>query len=284
MQERRLIISADDFGRSPGVNAAILAAHDEGVLTNCGLMVAGKAAPEAVAAARLRPSLGVGLHLVLVGGRPTLPPARIPRLVGRDGNFPDNPAAAGLRLALDSSARRELRAEVEAQFAAFVATGLPMSHWDGHLHFHLHPVVFDIAAQTAERFGCRRVRLPHDDFGRHRSLVGGRAWRQAPLAAIFALLLRRARRQLRGRGFCWPQRVYGFFQTGRIDAGYVLGLLPSLPPGTSELYLHPDTGPGPTGNGPTELAVLRSEEVRAAMDAAGIRRVRYHELGSEACR
>jgi hopanoid biosynthesis associated protein HpnK len=281
---RSLIVSADDFGMSASVNAAILAAHDEGILTNCGLMVAGDAAAEAVAAARERPTLGVGLHLVLVCGRPALPPAKIPRLVDRDGRFPEDPVRAGLRLAVDRQARGELRAEIEAQFAAFAATGLPLSHWDGHLHFHMHPAVFEIAAGVAEAYGCRRLRLPCDDFRRHRALAGWPGWPAALTAGVFACLAARARRRLGPRGFCWPRRVYGFLQTGRVTERYVLDLLPSLPPGASELYLHPDTAPGPSGNGPVELGVLRSEAVRAAIEQAGIRRITYHDLESAACR
>jgi chitin disaccharide deacetylase len=281
--ERALIIGADDFGVSESVNAAILAAHDTGVLTSCSLMVAGEAAAAAVDAARERPGLGVGLHLVLVCGRAALPPAKVPRLVDAAGRFPDSPLRAGLRLALDPTARRELRAEIEAQFAAFAATGLPISHVDGHLHFHLHPVIFDVAMELAERHACRRVRLPRDDFRRHLAAVGPSAWAAAPIAGIFALLLRRARRRLQGRGFRSPERVYGFLQTGRVDEDYVLRLVHALPPGVSELYLHPDTAPGSTGNGPAELAALQSPRVRAALEAEQVRRVNYHGLESAAC-
>jgi hopanoid biosynthesis associated protein HpnK len=281
---RSLIVSADDFGMSASVNAAILAAHDEGILTNCGLMVTGEAVAEAVAAARERPRLGVGLHLVLVCGRPALPAAKVPRLVEPGGRFLEDPLRAGLRLAFDRRARVEMRAEIEAQFAAFTATGLPMSHWDGHLHFHAHPAVFDVAAEVAERHGCRRVRLPCDDLRRHRTAAG---WPGAPAAltaGIFALLAGYARRRLRGRTVHWPARTYGLFQTGHMTERYVLDLLPELPPGASELYLHPDTAPGPTGNGPVELAVLQSRTVNAALEAAGVRRITYHDLESAACR
>jgi hopanoid biosynthesis associated protein HpnK len=280
---RALIIGADDFGASESVNAAILAAHDAGVLTSCSLMVVGDAAATAVAAARERPALGVGLHLVLVCGRAMLPAGKLPRLVDVAGRFPGSPLRAGVRLAFDPAARRELRAEIEAQFAAFAATGLPMSHVDGHLHFHLHPVIFEIAMELAERHGCRRVRLPRDDFRRHLAAVGPRAWASAPLAGIFALLLRRAGRRLQGRGFHWPGRVYGLLQTGRIDEEFVLRLVRALPPGVSELYLHPDTAPGPTGNGPAELAALRSPRVRAALRAERVRLLNYHELESALC-
>jgi YdjC-like protein len=158
-----------------------------------------------------------------------------------------------------------------------------MSHVDGHLHFHLHPVIFDIAMELAERHGCRRVRLPRDDFRRHLAAVGPRAWAAAPIAGIFALLLRRARRRLQGRGFRSPERVYGFLQTGRVDEKYVLGLVQALPPGVSELYLHPDMAPGPTGNGPVELAALQSPRVRSALEEGQVRRVNYHGLESAAC-
>jgi chitin disaccharide deacetylase len=283
MGRRALIVGADDFGASESVNAAILAAHDTGVLTSCSLMVAGEAAETAVAGARERPGLGVGLHLVLVCGRAVLPAGKLPRLVDGAGRFPESPLRAGLRLALDAAARRELRAEIEAQFAAFAATGLPMSHVDGHLHFHLHPVIFDMMMETAERYGCRRVRLPRDDFRRQLAVVGPRALVSAPMTGIFALLLRRARRRLRERHFRWPERVYGFLQTGRIDEEYVLRLVPALPPGVSELYLHPDTAPGPTGNGPAELAALRSPRVRAALASERVRLLNYHALESTAC-
>jgi hopanoid biosynthesis associated protein HpnK len=283
MGRRALIVGADDFGASESVNTAILAAHDRGVLTSCSLMVAGEAAEAAVAAARERPALGVGLHLVLVCGRASLPAGKLPRLVDSAGRFPESPLRAGMRLVLDAAAQRELRAEIEAQFAAFAATGLPMSHVDGHLHFHLHPVIFDIAMELAERLGCRRVRLPRDDFRRHLAAVGPRAWASAPLAGIFALLLRRARRRLQGRCFRWPGHVYGFLQTGQINEGYVLRLVPALPPGVSELYLHPDTAPGPTGNGPAELAALQSPHVRAALASEQVRLLNYHALESAAC-
>jgi chitin disaccharide deacetylase len=253
------------------------------VLTNCGLMVAGEAAADAAAAARARPELGVGLHLVLVCGRPALSPAKIPRLVAAGGCFSESPTRVGVRLALDPAARRELRAEIEEQFARFMATGLPLSHVDGHLHFHLHPAVFDIVVDVAERYGCRRIRLPQDDLTRHLRAVGARGAAAAPLAAVFALLLGRARARLRERRFRWPDRVYGFLQTGRLDEGYVLRLIRELPPGVSELYLHPDTAPGPTGNGPMELALLQSGVVRTALEASGIHRINYHHLERGEC-
>ena len=138
---RRLIVTADDFGASVAVNEAVEQAHREGILTAASLMVAGDAAADAVARARTMPSLGVGLHLVLVEGRPVLPPAQIPALVDATGRFRRDMARYALRMFADPAARRQLAAEVDAQFAAFAATGLPLDHVNAHKHFHLHPTI-----------------------------------------------------------------------------------------------------------------------------------------------
>ena len=106
---RRLVVNADDFGDSPGANAAIIAAHRDGIVTSASLMVTGPAFEEAVDLARSFPSLQVGLHLVLIGERPCLPPERIPDLVDLAGRFPDNPVAAGLRWWVRPAARDQLQ-------------------------------------------------------------------------------------------------------------------------------------------------------------------------------
>ena len=140
--QSQIITTADDFGRSPAINAAIIRAHREGILTAASLMVTGDAWQEAVQLARANPTLAVGLHLVVSNGRAVLPPTQIPHLVDASGRFPDDPLRLGLRYAFDRAAQRELAAEVAAQFARFAATGLPLSHVDGHQHLHVHPVVY----------------------------------------------------------------------------------------------------------------------------------------------
>src|SRR5207245_1685256 len=132
--------------------------------------VAEPAAPAAVAAARERPELAVGLHVVVVGGRTALPASALPRLAtarkdcSLAGRFPENPVWAGLRYAFDRRVQAELERELRAQFERFARFGLPMSHVDGHLHLHMHPFVFDRVAALAEEFGCRRIRIPREDW------------------------------------------------------------------------------------------------------------------------
>ena len=163
-----LVVTADDFGASRGVNAAVVRAHRDGILTGASLMVRGEAAAEAVRAAREAPELGVGLHLVLAQGLPAAPAGEVRSLVTREGRFPENPVLAGFRHAwawCRRGGRAELAREVEAQLAAFAATGLPLGHVDGHLNMHLHPMVLPTLIALAPRYGIRAMRLTRDDLG-----------------------------------------------------------------------------------------------------------------------
>src|ERR1700712_989871 len=157
---RGLIVTADDFGAALTVNEAVEQAHVEGILTAASLMLSGPAADDAVARARRLPNLGVGLHIVLADGEPTLPPERIPALVGRDGRFHDSMLRTALAIAASGAARAQLAAEIEAQFAAFAATGLPLDHVNAHKHFHLHPMIASAILRIGPRFGMKALRAP----------------------------------------------------------------------------------------------------------------------------
>ena len=129
---KRLIVTADDFGAAIAVNEAVERAHRDGILSAASLMVAGNAAGDAVTRARNLPSLRVGLHLVLVEGRPVLPVAAVPDLVDASGHFRTDMARAGAAMFFLPKVRRPLTAEIEAQFAAFDATGLRLDHVNAH--------------------------------------------------------------------------------------------------------------------------------------------------------
>ena len=113
---RQLIITADDFGLSKGVNKAVEKAWQEGILTCASIMAGGAAFDDAVAIARRNPGLQVGLHLSLIQGRPVLPPSQIPGLVNEAGCFSDNPVAAGMRFFFDKSLYKPILREIEAQW------------------------------------------------------------------------------------------------------------------------------------------------------------------------
>ena len=276
----QIIMNADDFGRSAGINAAVIRAHREGVLTSASLMVAGAAADEAVALARETPGLAVGLHLVVAGGKAVLPPAAVPHLVDAEGCFLGSPLHAGLRYFLDRTAREELAREMTAQFERFAATGLPLSHVDCHLHMQIHPTVFALLVPLAERYGARGLRLPRDDFWlaagySRRGIARKTAW-----AAIFGLLARWCAQRLRGCRLVVPGRVYGLFQSGSMREDYVLQVLRHLRVPAAELYFHPDTDPGTEilGPNPGDLAALLSPAVRRAIEARDLHPATYATL------
>jgi chitin disaccharide deacetylase len=162
---RRLIVNADDFGQSHSINQAVIRAHREGILTSASLMVNGPAAEEAIALARQHPTLGVGLHLTLICGTSSLPPGAVPNLVDSQARFSSHPVATGFHYFTRPQLRNELRRELAAQFKRFHATGLPLDHVNGHLHFHLHPTVFQLLMEQAGEWKIRHLRLTRDPLG-----------------------------------------------------------------------------------------------------------------------
>lgn len=270
---RRLVVNADDFGRSSSINEAILRAHREGILTTASLMVAGEAFEEAVAIARSTPTLGVGLHLTLVHGKSVLPAARIPGLVASSGRFSDNAPLAGFRYWARRDLREALGAEMAAQFERFRATGLPLDHVNGHLHLHLHPVVLDLLVGRAREWGVERVRLTRDSLRTSLRVQRGRWFYRLSHALIFSLLSRRAEPVLKRLGMRHTDAVFGLLADGVVDEGYLLKVLPELPVGDVELYSHPSLD-----RFRHEFEGLISPRVRRMTEELGFERVRYQDL------
>jgi hopanoid biosynthesis associated protein HpnK len=269
----RLIVNADDFGRSNAINQAVLRAHREGILTTASLMVNEPEVQEAVAFARQNPSLGVGLHLTLLCGHSALSHDKIPGLINTQGEFTNNPAAAGFRYFFCRRLREQLRAEIFAQFRKFHATGLPLDHVNGHLHLHLHPVIFRILMEAAAELGIKRLRLTLDPFWLNLRLASGHLGYRALHAAIFQPLSRRAKPVLRQRQIRHTQAVFGLLQNARVDEAYVSRLLARLPSGDSELYSHPSLD-----EFRNEFDALISPEVRELVRKLGIQLIRYQDL------
>jgi hopanoid biosynthesis associated protein HpnK len=269
---KRLIVTADDFGVAREVNDAVEAAHRGGVLTAASLMVAAPAAADAIARARRMPSLRVGLHVVLVEGRPVLPASAVTHLVDGNGLFRSNMAALGTILSVSRQARRQLAAEITAQFAAFRATGLTLDHCNAHKHFHLHPVVGGLIAAIGGRFGLRAVRIPLEPAHVLRKIERQTPWAPALLTAPFALLLRR---RSRAAGLLAPDRIFGLRWSGRMTRDRLAGLIRNLPNGLSEIYLHPATGPfAGAARGyhhREELDALMAPEIAAASRDSSLR-------------
>jgi hopanoid biosynthesis associated protein HpnK len=270
---RRLIVNADDFGRFPSINQAVLRAHREGILTTASLMVNEPSAEEAVRMARENPKLGVGLHLALVCGAAALPSSQIPHLANGAGQFSDDAVASGCRYFFSAACRKELRLEIEAQFKKFHATGLPLDHVNGHLNIHLHPAVFRILLDNAQRWRIRALRLTRDPFFLNAQLASGQWGYRASHAAIFGLLSARARGPLSRHNIRHTSSVFGLLQNGRVDSDYIAKLLPRLPAGDSELYSHPSLD-----QFKHEFDALINPDIRHLPERLGIRLIRYQDL------
>jgi chitin disaccharide deacetylase len=247
----RLIVTADDFGLHEAVNEAVERGYREGVLRAASLMVAAPAMRDAVERARRLPGLAVGLHLVLADGQAILPPARIPDLVDAHGCFNDAMVRDGFRFFFLPRVRRQLAAEIRAQFEAFAATGLPLDHVNAHKHFHLHPTIFSLMLSIGREFDLRAVRLPAEP--------GMGPWLQPWLALM--------RRRMDRADIGYNDHVFGIRYTGAMDEAAMLDILRDLPDGLSELYLHPAARGGLVASmaeyrHTDELAALLSPRVR----------------------
>lgn len=285
-QARRLIVNADDFGMSEAVNHAIIRAHREGVLTSASLMVTGAAAAAAVRLAKENPRLAVGIHLVAVMGRSALPQSEIPTLVDGAQNFSNNPTAAGLKYFFSPAARRELRREIAAQFAMFHETGLPLSHVDGHLHLHVHPVIFNEALKQAIKYGARRMRVPEEERLLALGFDGSNRAQKTFFTIQFGGLARYMKRKLRAADFTVPERVYGNLQSGQMNESYFLYMLDHLNAATNEIYFHPATYTADRSldaheqQCQIEFETLMSERVRARLVQSDIKLTNYIDLES----
>lgn len=271
--EKRLIVNADDFGLSHSVNEAVIRAHRDGILTTASLMVNEPGCDEAVKLAKENPRLGVGLHLTLLMGHSALPPGKIPGLVNARNEFSNSPVGVGMSYFFKRGLREQLRAEIHAQFEKFRASGLLLDHVNGHLHLHLHPVVFKILMEDADALGIRHLRLTRDCLARSRRMAGGRWFYRVSHAAIYEWLSSRARGELRERGIKHARITFGLLQDSRVDEEYILRLLPELPDGDSELYSHPSLD-----KFRHEFDALISPRVKELVQKLGIRLIRYQDL------
>jgi len=247
---KRLIVTADDFGASLSVNEAVEAAHRDGVLTTTSLMVGAPAAEDAVARAKANPGLRVGLHLVVVRGRPVLPAETIPALVDGAGQLGVNLGRAGVRYFFLPHVRRQLVAEIRAQFQAFRDTGLDLDHVNAHNHMHLHPTVLGMILAIGREFGLRAVRLPYEP---------GTGGALAPWTALMKRRLRRA-------GIAFNEYLFGIRETGAMDKAALRRVVAALPDGDSEVMLHPAMGPW-DGMEPEAVGFRHQDEFEALVDA-----------------
>lgn len=263
-----VVVTADDFGLAQEVNEAVEVGHRRGILSAASLMAAAPCAADAVDRARTMPGLRVGLHLALTDALPASPRHEIPDLLEANGRLRGDLGRLGLQLAASSRIRRQMRGEIEAQFEAYRATGLLLDHVNMHQHFHLHPAVAAMVLAAAARHGAPAVRTPIEPRDVIAAVSG-----QTELRWIERLCAAFLRSRARKAGFVTPDFVFGLRWSGQMTAERLLLLFEHMPPGLSEIYLHPatrDVFPGSVKGYryADELAALINPQVSGALRAA----------------
>jgi chitin disaccharide deacetylase len=233
-------------------------------------MVGAPAAARAVELARRLPRLAVGLHLALVDAEPILPASAVPDLVDERGRFRANMALSGAEMFFLPHVRRQMRAEIRAQFEAFRATGLVLDHVTAHKHFHLHPSILKAILQLAKEFEVPAVRAPFEPAA-ILARIEAKKSRLSPFA--FAARLQRAR--LRRARIAAPDQIFGLAFSGAMTQSRLAGLIAHLPDGVTEIYTHPATASDFAGAAPgyryeQELAALTSPDLRRLIAATGV--------------
>jgi len=273
VESKYAVINADDFGYSKQVNEAIIQAHEKGILSSTSLMVTADKAKEAVDLAKSYPNLGVGLHLVLCCGKSALPPQQVPTLVDKNGNFHDSAAIAGLKYQFIPSARKQLKQEIKAQLELFRETGLKLSHVDGHLHLHTHPLVIQILTELAEEYQIKYIRLPFEELSYTLRVDRTSQILKTIYANVFDWLRQSGEKRLSSYNVQCLDRVYGLLQTGMMSESYLLGLIPQIKTIYNEIYFHPQSI-----KGDGEFQALCSQKVKDMLSSEGFEIVNYLQL------
>ena len=235
----RLIVNADDFGLTSGVNRAILELHLAGAVKSTSLMARAAAVDEAIDIARSTPTLGIGCHVVLVDGEPVLPPHQIPTLIdSRTGRFRESLSTFLLHLFAGRIRATEIEAEVAAQITLLQRGGLRLTHVDTHKHMHIFPAVLRPVLRAARACGIRAIRNPFEPAWAIRATHGAALARVAQVSVLRSLEPV-SRRIIAQEGFVSTDGTIAVAGTGILDAATLRSLLQKLPAGTWELVTHP---------------------------------------------
>jgi chitin disaccharide deacetylase len=271
---RRLIVNADDFGMTAGVNRGIIESHVDGVVSAATLMANGPRFDEAVALARSTPNLSIGCHVVLVDGKPVSPPDTVDTLLAIRSAQPDqfysSLSAFAARAMLGGFDRDQLVAEVTAQIRKIQATGLHVTHLDSHKHAHVFPEILTAMLRAARICGVRAIRnpivpnLPAKLFKGKREL-----WKRYGQVRMLHTFSKQFLHRTKRAGLLTPDGVIGVIETGSVESSLLRQTLASLPDGTWELVCHPGYNDADLRAAGTRLLDSRDEE-RLVLTSPGL--------------
>lgn len=286
---KELILNADDFGLTLGINEGIIRAHRDGILTSTTLMANGPCFDDAVERSRANPSLGVGVHLVLVGGRAVAPVEQVASLVKENGELPQNLGTFVAKVTAGIIRPEHIESEVRAQIGKVRASGIEPTHLDSHKHTHAHPQVMESVARVARECGIVRIRKPFEalrDSWSSTRIEGVGAATQLMAAAAAQISAPKFEILSREYGLRSPDRFLGVAMTGQIGSPMLRRMIDTLNDGSTEIMLHPGicdddlarTGSRLQMHRQTELEALLDPELKRIVAERGIRLISYREL------
>jgi chitin disaccharide deacetylase len=289
---RRLIVNADDFGLTPGVNRAIFEAHTHGIVTSTTLMATGPAFEDAVRLAKGAPKLSVGCHTLLIDGDPVLDPNQLPTLTSKSSGhnrFGNSLKSFAVRALSGRLSFKEIEAEAEAQIRKIQSSGISVSHVDSHKHTHLFPSVLRPLLSAARACGVRAVRNP---FGPRKPLKSGELlvrpnlWTRYAEVRVLRALAGKFRDAATAQGMATPDGTLGIVVTGSLDEKLFRAIAAIIPEGTWEFVCHPGYNDADLSKAntrlresrETELNVLTLPAARQLLEERGIELISYHGL------
>jgi hopanoid biosynthesis associated protein HpnK len=291
---KNLIVNADDFGWTLGVNRGIAESHRRGIVTSASLLANGAAFDDGIAIARALPALGVGIHLNLSDGAPVAETRNVPTLTDKEGQLSGGPEQLLLKLARRRLKLAEVEREWDAQISKVRTAGISPTHLDGHKHVHMLPGLFSIALKLAKRHSIAAIRIALEASGLRAALSGrdspsaSTEFKQGVQARGLKLLARDARKLADKAGIESTDYFCGISQTGVMTHFGVLNLLENLPEGTTELMCHPGYFDKDLAQSPTrlqdsrlaELEILTDTAVRKSVASHGIRLINYSQISN----
>ena len=291
---RRLIVNADDFGFTAGVNRAIVEAHTHGIVTSSTLMANGRAFEDAVRLARTVPRLSVGCHVVLIDGAPVLDAELLPSITSASSSsggarFRDGLKSFAARALAGRLDEGQIEAETSAQIRKLQSAGIVVSHLDTHKHTHLFPAVLRPLLRAARACGVRAVRNP---FGPRKPLKSGELlarpglWTRYAEVRILRALAGKFRDAAGREGLLTPDGTLGIVVTGALDEQLFRSIAAIIPEGTWEFVCHPGYNDADLRQAATrlresretELRVLTMPEARELLSDQDIALVSYRDL------
>lgn len=283
---RHLIVNADDFGLTPGVNRAIIEAHMRGIVTSATLMANMPAFDEAVRLAKTHPTLGVGLHFNITQGQPVSPPHKVRSLLGANGEFLGSSNKLAWRWCAGQLRRTEIVIELCAQIETLLNAGLAITHVDSHKHAHVLPPILTALAETLGSYQIHALRLPRERAHWAAAFGSPKLFKQSLTATALSWLSNSYPERSAPSAILITDAFFGVTQTGYWSKDWLLALLARLPAGTSELMCHPGYDDGALRQAQTrlrasrekELQLLTDPEIRAFVAAQNIALIHFGQL------